>query len=92
MAEAEQFALDSLVAPAGIVSGHLLDQSGYSQVDGRAAGTAGICPMAGDQPPMPTQDRGRGDEPVGGQRPASAARSAHPFRVWNPTGNSCNAA
>jgi hypothetical protein len=25
--------------------------------------------MAGDQPPMPTQDRGRGDEPVGGQRP-----------------------
>ncbi|MDZ5447216.1 hypothetical protein U2F26_31650 [Micromonospora sp. 4G57] len=33
LAEAEQFALDALVAPAGIVSPHLLDQGGDGRVD-----------------------------------------------------------
>jgi hypothetical protein len=32
VAEAEQFALDALVAPAGIVAGHLLDQGCGSRV------------------------------------------------------------
>jgi hypothetical protein len=31
--------------------------------------TVRICPVAGDQPPMPTQDRGRSDQPVRRQRP-----------------------
>jgi hypothetical protein len=68
MAEAEQFALDALVAPAGIVSGHLFDQGDDGRVDGWAAGTAGICPVSGDQPPVPTEDRSWGDQPVRRQR------------------------
>jgi hypothetical protein len=69
MAEAEQFAVDALVAPAGIVPGHLLDQSGNRRVDRRPTGPAGMGPAAGDQPPMPPQDRGRSDETVRRQRP-----------------------
>jgi hypothetical protein len=61
--------VDALVAPAGVVSGHLFDQGGYNRGDGWAAGSAGICPVAGDQSPVPAEDRGRGDETVGGQRP-----------------------
>jgi hypothetical protein len=69
VAEAEQFALDSLVAPAGIVSGHLLNQGGNGRVDRRPAGPVREGPVAGDQPSMPPQDRGRGDQPVCLQRP-----------------------
>src|SRR5258706_9326447 len=92
VAEAEQFALDALVAPARIIAGHLLDQGGDGRVDRRPTGPAGICPVAGDQPPMPTQDRGRGDEPVRLQRrgrsltraarTARSAQSSRGFGFW----------
>jgi hypothetical protein len=69
VAEAEQFALDPLVASAWSVSSHLLNQRGDGRVDRRPTGPAGICPVAGDQPSMPTHDRSRGDETVPLQRP-----------------------
>src|SRR3954447_16882273 len=69
VAEAAQFALDALVAPAGIVAGHPLDYGGDGRVDRWPAGSVGIRPVAGDQPPMPAHDRGRGDESVCLQRP-----------------------
>ena len=64
MRKAEQFALDALVAPAGVVPGHLLDQSGNSRVDRWSAGPVRVGPVPGHQATMPAQDRGRGHEPV----------------------------
>jgi hypothetical protein len=57
--------VDSLVAPAGVVSGHLLNQE-----PGRWLGVlaVGVCPVPGGQPPVPAEDRDRRDESVGGQR------------------------
>lgn len=64
MAEAEQFSLDALAAPAWVVSGRLLDQGGEDRVDRWASLSVEICPVAGDQPLMPPHDCGRGDEPM----------------------------
>jgi hypothetical protein len=69
VAQAKQFTPDPLEAPAGVIGGHPLDQLCERDVDGRAAGTARVRPAARDQPPMPVQHRGRGDQPVRPQRP-----------------------
>jgi hypothetical protein len=62
--EAEYLTSDALVAPAGVVASHLLDQRRHDGVEWRAAGLIRKRPMLGDQPTMPRQDRGRGDQPV----------------------------
>jgi hypothetical protein len=82
--EAEKFALDFLVAPAGIVSGHLLDQGDDGRVDRRPIRPAGICPVAGDQPPMPTHDRGWSDERVRRQRPGQESDQGGEHRPVGP--------
>jgi hypothetical protein len=64
VAQAAQLALDALVAPAGVVAGHLLDQGDDGRVERRPSGPVREGPMPGDQPPVPGQDRGRGDDPV----------------------------
>ncbi|MGC5023023.1 hypothetical protein [Micromonospora sp. DT47] len=64
VSEAEQFALDSLVAPAGIVPGRPLDQTGDGWVDWRATGPVRVGPVVGHEPSMPGQDGGQGDEPM----------------------------
>ncbi|MEV6816908.1 hypothetical protein [Micromonospora sp. NPDC051296] len=69
MTQAEQFALDALAAPTGIVPGHLLDESGSYRVDRWATWQVRVGPVAGHQATMPAQDRRRGDEPMGLQRP-----------------------
>lgn len=71
--EAVQLAVDALVAPAGIVPRHLLHQHGYLRVDRWTAGSVRVSPMAGDQAPMPAQDRCRGDVPPHRQRPGAEA-------------------
>src|SRR3954470_18922352 len=64
VAEAEHLTSDALVAPAGVVASHLLDQRRPDEVEWRVAGLIRKRPMLGDQPTMPRQDRGRGDQPV----------------------------
>jgi hypothetical protein len=69
MPEANKFALNALVAPAGIVPGQLLNQPGHGRVSRWASGSVRVRPVAGYQAAMPAQDRGRSDESVGLQRP-----------------------
>jgi hypothetical protein len=52
-----------------VVPGHLLDQSGHLDIDGRAAQPVRVSPMAGHQTPMPGERGGRGDQAVRPQRP-----------------------
>jgi len=62
-AEAEQFALDPLVAPAGVLGGQANDQLLQVLVERRAASTTvGIGPLAGDQAAVPAQQRLRLDD------------------------------
>jgi hypothetical protein len=58
MTEAEEFALDALVTPPGVVAGHLLDQRGDGRIDRRASRPVRVSPVFGDESPMPPQDRG----------------------------------
>jgi hypothetical protein len=68
VAEATRFALDALVAPARIVSGHLLDQRGDGRINRRAVRPMGVGPMPSDQPSVPGENRGRRYQPVRLQR------------------------
>jgi hypothetical protein len=81
--------LDALVAPAGILPGHLLDQGGDGRVDGWASGLVGVCPVAGDQPPVPAQDRGWGDESVRRQRSGQESDQGGERRPVGPVQTRC---
>ena len=58
----EQLALDSLVSPVVILSGHAFAQRGHRAIDGRTPNAIGIRPLLGDQATMPAQDRARRDQ------------------------------
>jgi hypothetical protein len=62
-----QLALDSLVAPGLVLSGHPFDQGGDRVVDGRAFGPVRVGPLLGDQAAVPPQDRGRSDQAMTAQ-------------------------
>jgi hypothetical protein len=64
VAEFEQLALDPLVSPALILSGHALDQHGHSVLVGRTSDTVGIGPFFGDHATVPGQQRGGGADPM----------------------------
>src|ERR1039457_1234949 len=65
MTEVGQGSHDPIVSPAGVLSGHTYDQGFGFTINGRSAriGSAlGSVELAGDQPPVPGQDRvGPGD-------------------------------
>ena len=94
VSEAVQFALDSQVAPAGIVPGHPLDQTGDGWVGWRTAGPVRVGPVAGHQSPMPGKNGGRADEPMALQRPGQesdqcrerCAGQPSPDVVWDAAG------
>jgi hypothetical protein len=74
-AEPQQLTLDALVAPAQVLLGQPDDQLLHLRVQRRPTGLAvWVGPAAGDQAPMPAQQRTRGNEearPAGSrQRPA----------------------
>jgi hypothetical protein len=85
--ELEQLALDSLVSPAVILSGHALDQRGHRVIDGRTSDAMGIRPLLGDQTMMPAQDRARCDQAMPPQhlrQPADEGgedRAIHPIQA-----------
>ena len=62
VAKFEQFALNSLVSPAGILPGHALDQHTNSVIDARTTDAVGVGPPFGHQATMPAQDRARRDQ------------------------------
>jgi hypothetical protein len=62
MAELEQFALNTLVAPGLVLSGQLFDQGGNGVVDRWAIGAVRVGSFLGHQPAVPPQDRGRSDQ------------------------------
>jgi hypothetical protein len=62
--ELEQFALDTLVAPGLILSGHPFDQRSDHVVDGWATSAIRVGPLLGDQVAVPAQDRARCDQAV----------------------------
>jgi hypothetical protein len=74
MAEPDQLALHAAVPPGRVFGRQPQRQGAKRRVDGRAAGP-GMCegPVAGDQPPVPAHQGGRGDEerrpPLAGQEP-----------------------
>jgi hypothetical protein len=68
-AEPQQLTLDALVAPARVLRGQPDDQLLYLRVQRRPTGLAvWVGPAAGDQAPMPAQQRTRGNEEA---RPAN---------------------
>jgi hypothetical protein len=73
-AEPEQLALDALVAPAWVLPGQADDQPLQFLVQWRSPGSAvRVGPGAGDQPPVPAQQRLRPDEEA---RPAGPGQGA----------------
>jgi hypothetical protein len=85
--ELDQLALDSLVSPVVILSGHALDQRGHRVIDGRTSDAMGRRPLLGDQAMMPAQDRARCDQamlPQHLRQPAdegSEDRAIHPVQA-----------
>ena len=61
VAEFEQFALNSLVSPAGILPGHALDQRAHTVIDGWTT-AVGVGPLVGHQATVPAQDCARCDQ------------------------------
>ena len=55
--EAEQFALDASMSPAGVLSRQPKNQVPEFIADARSAGPVRIRPMALEQAPMPRQQR-----------------------------------
>lgn len=55
MAEFEQFALDSLVAPGSILDRYTLDQHCNIVIVGQAGDSVRVRPFLGHQATMPTQ-------------------------------------
>ena len=73
VAEAEQLALDPLVAPALVLPRHLLDQHRDPGVSRRASSAAGIGPLPADQLPVPAQQRVRRHRPAASATVSGAA-------------------
>src|ERR1035438_2280874 len=82
MAEVGQGSYDPIVSPAGVLSGHTYDQGFGFTIDGRSAriGSAlGSVELAGDQPPVPGQDRvGPGDTTHLRQSPTAESLAHRP--------------
>jgi hypothetical protein len=73
-AEVQQLALDGLVAPAGVVGGEADDQQLHVLVESRPAGVAvRVGPGAGDEAPVPAQQRVGLDQEAGPDRPGQHA-------------------
>jgi hypothetical protein len=53
MAELEQLALDALVSPRLVLSGHPFDQRNDRVVEGRATSAMGVGPFPGHQAAVP---------------------------------------
>jgi len=69
VAEAEQFALDPLVAPARVLPRHLPDQRDEPGVNRRASSPVWVGPPPADQAPVPAQQRVRRHQPTHPQLP-----------------------
>jgi hypothetical protein len=69
IAQAQQLALNPLVSPAGILPGHALHLRGERGIDRRPAAPARVGPLPADQPPVPAQQRRRGERLLGRFRP-----------------------
>ena len=73
-AEVQQLALDALVAPAGVLRGEADDQQLHVLVESWPAGVAlRVGPGAGDEAPVPAQQRVGLDEEAGPHRPGQHA-------------------
>jgi hypothetical protein len=83
MAEPRQLAVDSAVAPAGILRGHPQHQLPDGRPGRWPTAAAGHGPAAADQIPMPAQHRVRGEEQP---RPAAAANQPAQRRLHGPIG------
>jgi hypothetical protein len=68
VAEREQLALESQVAPAWVLPRHPHHQGGEDVVDRWASGPVGVGPSSADEAAMPAQDRVRGDQAMAMQR------------------------
>ena len=68
VAQRQELAPDPLISPAGVVSGHLLDERCDSGIQGWASRLVRVGPVHGYESAMPGQDRGRGDQPMQPQR------------------------
>jgi hypothetical protein len=64
VAELEQLPLNSLVSPAAVLGGELLDQRGDLGADWRPSFPVRVGPFPGDQPAVPPKDSARGDQAV----------------------------
>ena len=62
VAECEQLALDSDVAPVRVLRRHAHHQGGEGVVDRLASGPMGVGPSSADEAAMPAQDRVWGDQ------------------------------
>ncbi len=88
----QELALDSLVAPARVLLGEADDQLLHVLVERRSSWSATrVGPRAGDQPPVPAQQRLWGDQEAGpagpGQRAADRGKQGAVGRLqlgsWN---------
>jgi hypothetical protein len=83
-AEAQQFSLDALVAPAGVLPGQADDQLLDVLVErGSPCSTLWVGPRAGDQTPVPAQQRLRLDEET---RPARLGQDTADGGEQRPVG------
>jgi hypothetical protein len=62
MAELEQFALDSEIAPARVLSRHTLHHGGDDVVDRSAFGSVRVSAPPAHEMAVPAHDRARGDQ------------------------------
>jgi hypothetical protein len=79
--ETEQFALDPLIAPAGILPRHLPDQHHEPGVNWRPSCFWRIGPPPADQPPMPAQQRVWRHESAPPQRPGEQPGQGGEYRA-----------
>jgi hypothetical protein len=84
VAEAEQLALDPLVAPARVLPRHLHGQCHQPGVDWRPSCPGRIGPPPADQPPVPAQQRVRRDQPAPPHRPGQQAGQGGEHRAAGP--------
>ena len=82
--EAEQFALDPLIAPAGVHPRHLPDQHHEPGVNWRPSSFGRIGAPPADQPPVPAQQRVWRQEPAPPQRPGEQAGQGSEYRAVCP--------
>jgi hypothetical protein len=64
MAKTDQFPLDAAMPAARVLPGQPENKVTYLVTDRRTSGPVRVCPMPADQPAVPGQQRGRGDDPM----------------------------